>query len=127
MEFQFLTNYKSFDDAQSLCINQGGKLFEPRDAKITKDVTDHAKTVRFHSFWLGIHDKTNEGTFVYASDDTPIEWNNWGFGEPSNRSGEDCARFYYWEWAATFCTTDISAVCVRYKKGKSIRDCINFS
>ena len=28
-------------------------------------------------FWIGIHDKANEGHFVYESDNSPLTWHNW--------------------------------------------------
>ena len=35
-------------------------------------------------FWLGIHDKNEEGTWVYASDNSTIEFKKWAYGEPSD-------------------------------------------
>ena len=59
-------------------------MFEPRKKNVAKIVIESAKIAGTGDFWLGIHDKNDEGNFVYDSDDTPIVWSNWGPGEPNN-------------------------------------------
>ena len=45
---------------------------------------------------MGIHDKNMEGSFVYASNNSPIEFNNWAAGEPNDYGNgeEDCVEAY---------------------------------
>ena len=59
------------------CINKGGKLFEPKNEKVNIEVTNLAKDRGLDSFWLGINDKSQENNFVYASDGSPITYENW--------------------------------------------------
>ena len=74
-------------------------------------------------FWLGIHDKAIENTFVYASDDSPIEWNNWDDGQPNDWKGQDCAYVESKDaslgtagkWGDCPCDSQKSVVCVRNK------------
>ena len=69
-----------FDDAQTFCNDKGGKMYEPRNENVMKKVLIQAKTEDIGDFWIGIHDKIVEGTFVYASDNTPIKFDNWDEG-----------------------------------------------
>ena len=80
MEFLFSKEQMGFDDVESFCIEKGGKIYEPRDENVMKKVLIQAKTEDIGEFWLGIHDKIVEGTFAYASDNTPIKFDNWKEG-----------------------------------------------
>ena len=66
MEFAFDNDGLTFDGAEALCTTIGGKLYEPRDARIMQDVINHAASVGIIEFWIGINDKNHEGTFVYS-------------------------------------------------------------
>ena len=65
------------DDAIASCINKGGKLFEPKNEKVNIEVTNMAKDRGLDYFWLGVNDKSQENNFVYASDGSPITYENW--------------------------------------------------
>ena len=70
---------------------------------------------------MGIYDKTEEGNFVYISDNSPIELNNWNSGEPNDYgNGEDCVIVYgNGKWNDITChhTHKKSIICVREKQG----------
>ena len=122
----FITKVKkNFEDAVSFCAGKGGKLYEPRNANTMNDVSNQAIAKGIHRFWLGIHDKNEEGTFVYVSDDSPIEFKNWNNGEPNDYGkGEDCVALYphIRKWIDLPCQTDESSiVCVREKQGNCYR------
>ena len=127
MEYLFRKKQMGFDDAESFCISQGGKMYEPRDKTIWENVFDHAKKEDIGEFWLGIHDKNKEGTFVYASDNSPMEFNNFNKGEPNNGASckcEDCVHVIYQPAAEGFwndlpCNShQLSVVCVRVNSGR---------
>ena len=59
-------------------------MFEPKNEKVNIEVTNLAKDRGLDSFWLGINDKSQENSFVYASDGTYIIYENW--------CGPDCCR-----------------------------------
>ena len=71
-------------------------MFEPKNEKVNIEVTNLAKDRGLDSFWLGINDKSQENNFVYASDGSPITYENWcgpdccshTHGEPSGNG--DC-------------------------------------
>ena len=43
-------------------------------------------------FWMGLSDLKSEGDWRLASNGLRPSYLNWGTGEPSNHTGEDCAR-----------------------------------
>ena len=119
-EFFFTGIKKTSKEAWSFCTEKGGKLYEPRDVDTMTKVTNHAKTEGIGEFWLGIHDKNKEGIFVYASDNSPIEFGNWADGEPNDhRSKEDCVLVNKnGEWNDIPCKHQKrSIVCARDKQG----------
>ena len=73
-------------------------MFEPKNEKVNFEVTYLAEDCGINSFWLGINDKSQENSFVYASDGTHIIYENWcgpdccsqSHGEPSGNG--DCVR-----------------------------------
>jgi len=116
-EFYIGKNKNNFDEAVQICGNEGGKLFEPRDPSITEIVTNYMHALT-ESFWLGIHDKAIDKKFVYASDDSPIEWNNWQKGQPNNYGGQqECAvvRISWIDsrWDDRQCNDKRSFICIR--------------
>jgi hypothetical protein len=126
----FITKVKkNFEDAVSFCAGKGGKLYEPRNTNTMIDVSNQAKAKGIGRFWLGIHDKKEEGTFVYVSDDSPIEFKNWNNGEPNDYGNdEDCVAVYgntnayRRKWNDLSCQThESSIVCVREKQGNCYR------
>ena len=115
---------KNYEDAQSFCTEKGGKLYEPRNTNIMNDVSNHAKAESIGDFWLGIHDLNEEGTFVYVSDNSAIELDNWNSGEPNDfGNGEDCVAVYgNGKWNDLPCQTyERSIVCVRDSQGNCYR------
>ena len=97
-------------------------MFEPKNEKVNIGVFNLAKDRGFDDFWIGINDKSQEGNFVYASDDTPIIWNNWANGQPDNGAGpggnQDCAQIEWGSdgtWDDDYCSNLFSFVCERGK------------
>ena len=95
-------------------------MFEPRDQSVAGKVFTYGG---LGDFWIGIHDRYNEGTFVYESDDALLSSTNWGAGEPNdNTSGEDCVEVkieWNGKWNDIPCTETKSYVCTR-DTGKGI-------
>ena len=95
MEFLFaLDQFSNFYEAQSFCNINGGKVFEPRNENFTKNLLDYAKNCAvIDEFWLGINDNSEEGNFVYSSDNSTIKFENWNEGEPNNaEDAENCVE-----------------------------------
>ena len=138
--FLFVRGQYNFEEANSFCTEKGGNLYEPRDSSSYLTIRLYAKTKGIDEFWLGIHDKNEEGTFVYASDgknhriindfinDFEIinEFKIWADGEPNNYfnhdhgSDEDCVILVTkkGKWNDVECKHHKSSiVCARDKPG----------
>ena len=127
----------SFDKAASHCKINGGKLFEPKDTKTMNVVRTHAGKIDTGSFWLGIQDK-NKGkvnrNFVYISDNSRIEIENWNEDEPNNYEnwGEYCVETNdkngKWNdikcdhWRPFVCTREKRKNLINIKKSSKIYD-----
>jgi len=115
-EYCFNSNTLIWNDAKAFCMNEGGKLFEPRDATENSAVSDYAFNNGLNIFWFGIEDEpvSPEGTWVYASDGSPLEYTNWNQGEPNNSGDEDCGEIGYFTgnlWNDYKCGTLLGSVC----------------
>ena len=56
------------------CSERGGKLFEPKSENVYNEVSStltEKHGFQDWSFWIGIHDISTEGHFVYNSDNSP--------------------------------------------------------
>ena len=119
MEFLFTKSEKEFDDAESFCNEKGGFLYEPRNETILDKVLNHTNHVGIGAFWLGVNDIGEEGSFVYACDETPITLKNWTTGEPNIFGNEeDCVNVFNGFWHDLPCHGyTMAIVCVKYKSG----------
>ena len=108
---------KSFEDANNFCTGGGGILYEPRNTTIYTNVLNYASSEGIVNFWLGIHDKANEGVFVYESDGTNIQWSDWNVHEPNNWNGvtgEHCVEMLWnGKWNDIACDAKKSFICIR--------------
>lgn len=105
----------SWNDAKTFCMNEGGKLFEPRDSAENSEVPNYAfNTARLEVFWFGIEDLSSEGTFVYASNGDSLAFTNWAPNEPDDLGDQNCVRLYTsYEWDDYFCKDGLMSVCER--------------
>ena len=115
--YHFDNEKKSHSEAKATCQSIGGKLFEPKSEKAYNEVIALAKAKGISNFWLGIHDISNEGKFIYDSDGKDLVWTNWNTGEPNNwRNGEDCVRSDdrsagKYKWNDDKCDSKYSIIC----------------
>lgn len=57
--------------------------------------------------WIGGNDRDKEGSFVWSSDNKPLDFNNWSPVQPNSYTGnEDCIGVIYpgGKWADFRCT-----------------------
>ena len=115
-EMMFVSTSLNFDDARTFCHQHGGIVFEERWGW---HYTGNPGGIG--NYWLGIHDKDTEGTFVFDSDDKSISTNRWANGEPNNIGGEDCVEVDVESdklWNDVPCTDKLSVICARDIPGK---------
>jgi hypothetical protein len=110
-------------------MDAGGRLFEPKDPVTADRIYLKAfgnKSASVKSFWLGIHDMSDEGHFTYDSNNeiVPPAFQRWNDGEPNNwgHGGEDCVevkKFDHWKylWNDLECSaSEVYALCERIEK-----------
>ncbi|GFO27537.1 aggrecan core protein [Plakobranchus ocellatus] len=87
---------KAYSDANDECRDDGGTLALAKTKELNDYLSD--KVLNFYlkrdEVWIGLHDKSNENTFVWE-DGEKMEWNNFDKGNgPDNnfavRTFEDC-------------------------------------
>ena len=130
-------NYYSFnkvlqtqENAKAACSRNGGNLYEPKSETTYKKIIHHASNISLGDFWLGINDKSQEGLFVYESnDELPINNNvsQWADGQPSYANQEkNCVvnKGYivnsntWYKWINQHCGYDKHYVCEKNNAGK---------
>ena len=115
---------KTFEEAKIFCNSLGKKLSEPKSSQTNIAVTELLQNEGVSSFWIGIHDKANEGNFVYETNSQTIGYQNWNPGEPNDWGpGEDCTEIHVGngKWNDMPCSEQLSVVCEN--PGKSRIDC----
>ena len=98
------TNTIIHDEAQAQCAKHNAMLPEPRSQQENDFV--NSLTVDY-LFLLGINDKKKEGTWVWDSDATPVVYENWYPGEPTNHgNSEHCGVMMGKMWWDINCLYD---------------------
>ena len=122
--YHFISSLSNHANAQRFCIEElGGVLFEPQSKEINNKIF-YASAEYFERFgqeapiWIGIDDLNHEGFFVYSSNQTELEFENWLPGQPNNqgRHGENCVDFRpSWsrtgQWMDSDCNMPHNSIC----------------
>ena len=89
----FCTGSTDWADAQTECAALGYQLADIDDAGDDAAVFVAAQTVAAGNWWIGLHDRDVEGTFVWdGASDSP--YTNWRSGEPNDfGADEDCTWY----------------------------------
>ena len=115
---------KNYEEALAHCESEGGKLAEPKSAETNNDIATLASNSIISGssigVWIGIDDKSQEGYFRYASDNTSITYTDWDTAEPyGGHPEEDCVMLLKWpqalrfKWHDGLCSEKKSFVCER--------------
>ena len=115
-EYEVHLETKTHAEAINACNGLGKKLFEPKDSSANSEAFALAQANGVTSFWIGIHDITNEGKFTYDSNGETIGYDNWSDNEPNNfgNVGEDCAEMNEnGEWNDLPCNSEKPFLCER--------------
>ena len=113
-EYHFNFEQLNYATAKQNCDYIGGKLAEPREQATNDFFTAVANQNGIQdSFWFGINDISEEGVFVYESNNVPVSWTNWDSSEPNNGPGEqgDCVRLKNGKWRDLNCDSIRPSVC----------------
>ena len=108
------SNSVNFDTAIEKCKDLDGKLYEPQTLfhnQLVSALIEEKGLDEVSQFWIGIHDKYTEGSFVYQSNNQTIAFQHWGSynnahgAQPNNNDGnQNCVHRTFWnvcylEWA----------------------------
>ena len=120
--YYFVSSLFNHANAQKFCQDQlGGVLFEPQSPEVNDQIYNAA--VEYlgpeTGIWIGIDDLNQEGSFVYSSNQTALEFENWLPGQPNNAAaayGENCVDFrpYYagsGQWMDSDCGLSHYSIC----------------
>lgn len=106
---------RNYTDAEADCVDQGGHLVSIHDQPTQDEVAVGAFSVMGYSWWIGLDDALEEGTYVW-SDGTPLDFEFWAGGEPNDSGGsEDCGHLADWAggaWNDIGCDAGLPYVCL---------------
>ena len=118
---------KSQEEAVTLCNSIGEILVEPKSYGTNNEIVALAKfsmTTQGKGVWIGVDDKSVEGSYRYASDGSSAIYANWATGQPNNYNDQDCVLLWdekEYRWGDEAChSTHASVICER-KHGKYTR------
>ncbi len=97
--------------ARASCRSFGLDLFVPESLAENDWVSQRAQELQPGSFWIGMNDLDQEGTFLTV-DGQPIAYFGWSDGEPNDANGEDCVEQYdFGRWNDRPCDDELPYVC----------------
>eukprot|EP00058_Branchiostoma_floridae_P003424 XP_002588912.1 hypothetical protein BRAFLDRAFT_89100 [Branchiostoma floridae] len=92
--YKAFDTFKTFSGAAAACGEDGGTLAMPRDAETNAFLISLYKSVRDRHFWIGLHDRREEGSFEWVDGSALGTYSNWGPGEPNNyMDNQDCVLY----------------------------------
>lgn len=106
---------RSYAAAEADCVDQGGHLVSIHDQAELDEVVAGAFAVQGNSWWIGLDDLADEGSFVWT-DGSPVDFESWAPGEPNDYDQvEDCGHIADWAggaWNDLYCDAAIPYVCL---------------
>jgi len=106
---------RTYPEAEADCVDQGGHLVSIHEQAGFDEVVDGAFGVQGNSWWIGLDDSVDEGTFAWT-DGTPLDFESWAGGEPNDANqAADCGHIADWAggaWNDLPCDAEIPYVCL---------------
>lgn len=93
-KFQLHRGSFTHKEAMAACKRKGGRIAVPEneqeDDELLRLVNDYPRD-GFRRYWIGVDDVAQEGVWVDSNTGLPINYTNFGDGEPNSYEGEeDC-------------------------------------
>ncbi|KAM5158316.1 macrophage mannose receptor 1-like [Mantella aurantiaca] len=114
-------------EATTKCLQNGGNLVSIEDQHEADFLFGHLVLLsdKAHHFWIGAY-RNVEGKWLWI-DNTPMDYVNWGDGEPEERSNNDCVmiRSETGTWRIGRCYYDLSYICKTPKIPEPIANTTN--
>jgi hypothetical protein len=103
---------RSYSEAESDCLAQGGHLASIHSGAEQMDAVAGAFAVAQDQWWIGLNDLVAEGAYTWT-DGTPFDYEAWAGGEPNDAGGnEECGHLA--QWAGGFWNDIPCQVAMRY-------------
>lgn len=116
--YRFVDQTLKFDTAIEMCKAIGGQVFEPT-YEVQEQLVKEYYFTRYQqqAFWIGVSDRSKEGSFTYASTNAPVQYTNWASNSftdaPDNTdNSEDCTIIKGGKWDEICCETGNVAMVV---------------
>ena len=114
--YEFNDDLLTYSNALRICKENGGKMFEPKNELVYNNIVKISKEKALGNIWIGINDLSNEGNFVYNSDNSDVIWTYWSDSNPDDYKGkEDCVetewKFGEGKWNDVSCNSLRAFVC----------------
>ena len=109
----------TFQEAAAACLANNSYLIEPR----TPELNDIAKAYAgSDKLWIGATDISEEGTWLWQSDNTTLTYFDWAPNQPNNGGpGQDCVAIQgNGQWGDIQCSATRPYVCQADKRKSSI-------
>ncbi|XP_057704866.1 ladderlectin-like [Corythoichthys intestinalis] len=111
--FLFVNERLRFTFAETFCNLLGGNLASIHSS-LENEVVRHviaAKAGSFERSWTGLHDRVEEGAFIWT-DGTEFDFDNWANNRPRTTGNQDCAEILsQGRWNDRNCNSRIPFVC----------------
>eukprot|EP00058_Branchiostoma_floridae_P006984 XP_002592472.1 hypothetical protein BRAFLDRAFT_68958 [Branchiostoma floridae] len=111
----------SYDAAETFCstrLGRFGRLATAKDMATNRFLINLKNAVQTNErFWLGLSDRTSEGSWRWSDGNNLGAYTYWAPGEPNDSVNEDCAEFWPSfhphsnEWNDQQCSDNIYFIC----------------
>lgn len=109
-----LNTKKTWNDAKTDCVRRNGSLIKVDDVVENWFIKSILKEMGGDSTWMGLHDTSREGHFIWDSDGSAAMFKDWAKSQPDNwRDIEDCAHFIKgdYQWNDISCANKLCYIC----------------
>ncbi|XP_053407165.1 perlucin-like protein [Mercenaria mercenaria] len=123
--YHFSHDTEDWIDAVAACKILGGHLVEIDDATENQYLVNQAKLINSkESFWIGLNDLQEEGSWVWVDSNEAVSYTNWYPGQPDNEaSNENCAHLnpvYNDLWNDKECYSLLNYICEKTSENAEI-------
>ncbi|XP_056017436.1 perlucin-like [Ostrea edulis] len=111
--YWFSQDAKPWVEAKGICALNHTKLAEPRTANESSFLISHTQR-NGGIYWIGISDMIEEGKWIYSSDQTVIQVNDFHPGEPNHHTVANCVALCHCfdgKWVDEPCGENYRFIC----------------
>ncbi|GAB6032982.1 Fc fragment of IgE, low affinity II, receptor for (CD23) [Chamberlinius hualienensis] len=118
----FSTSKTSWKKALQICKDKNSDLAHPQNEDENSQLVNYLQNNinKTDFWWFGASDTTNEGSWVWAHDNSALKFNNWIEGEPNGSQTKDEDCLHYWisknGWNDINCETELQYACQENSK-----------